>query len=85
MTERRGLDKVAKWLLRAEKDERIVPAMSHEVTGEITACHDYIYIMEVRVDVLLAEVRDLKHDIEKLDLVIYDLEHPEEVELRESC
>ena len=80
LNQRRGMDKVHKWLLRAEKDERIVPAMSAEVTGEVTACHDYIHLMEVRVDLLLIEVKGLKETIVERDEEIELLKHPENEE-----
>jgi hypothetical protein len=64
---RRSADKVARWLLRAEKDERLVPAMSAEITGEIEACHQYVRDMEVELNVVECSERCLKVRIVELN------------------
>ena len=73
LNERRGKDQVDKWLIRAEKDCRIVPAMSAEVVGEITAHIAYTEEMEKVVNVLEVSERALEAKVAAQEVTIATL------------
>ena len=62
----RSVDKAQKWLLQAEKDDRLVPSMSAEIMGELEAQAAHIAILNNTISNREETIREWVKTAERL-------------------